>query len=957
MKKPPRTLLPALACLALAGQLAAQTAPAAKPATTGATADTILLNPFEVSTGKDTGYVAGSSLAGGRAETPLALTPASISVMTREFIDDLNIIGLEEAVKWTASVMPGNENQNQTAFGSFQFNFRNTGGSQNYPTRNYFLFYANSDTYNTERFEFARGPNSLLFGDAALGGVSTNFTKQARFNQQRHEFRLQGDSDGGWRSALDSQWGNRRFGVRVNGLMQRNDGWRDGTYENRDGVHVALGYKLGENTQLRAEHETLSWNMLLYRTTYADNVSFWDRTTVNAAATHSLNSIANAVNFGVEQFGGNPYYAYAPAIPSAGTQDYRWAYRSRGTGFAIKPEGRSDIAQFPRLPSRKFNLGPNDADQIRALGYHAVYLDQRVTRDWFAQLAYFRMDHDAEARNTESLAGNHYIDVNRFLPNGQANPKFGVPFSDIDQNIQYQDNRVEDVRLLTTYKFELPKFLDLKQRFSVIGGFRPERFEMWQRRMRWINNPAVPNVNNVANQLRYRLYWDEPLRYGAGSNPPPFTPPAGAPTPIFRYADIGFGSKEHKDLTYAQVVSSTTLFNDRISLLSGVRTDTLKRRIRQQIGNDPVTGYTIYGGFNPAIKANQAGYEQNEKVTVTSSNIGLVGYVLPWLALQANYSENFGLPTTGVNKYNGAGFNPTRGKGKDFGLKFSLPNNKLYAVLTRYDSEQVERIIGGGNIGNIQNIWRNLGDTTDDKIGFNYRDTEDIEATGWEFEVVTNAIPNFTFTANWARPDATIIQQRPGQQAYFDANIAEWNRRADALALTNAALATTVRNDIQAVRTTLEGIARGATNNNTFKNSVNFYGSYNARTGPLKGLNIGGGGNWRDKRKVGSVDGRLKFNVATATPTQVREAAFDYLYAPSTFEASMHVNYELRLAQRYRTRLQLNVSNLTNNRDLVITGYGTYNVGGVGTGRLIQTDNNFYYLNPRKFTLSTIVSF
>ena len=932
--------------LALFGVSAfAQTAPASKTSETKD--ETILLNPFEVSSGKDTGYVAGSSLAGGRAETPLALTPASISVMTREFLDDLNITGLEQAVNWTTSVMPGNERQNETPFGSFQFNFRNTGGSQNYPTRNYFLFYANSDTYNTERFEFARGPNSLLFGDAALGGVSTNFTKQARFNLQRHEGRFQADTDGGWRTSLDSQWGNRVIGVRVNGLLQRNEGWRDGTYEDRDGVHVAVSYKVGANTQLRAEHETLKWNMLIYQTTYSDNVSFWNRTTVNENNT----VIANSNNFGLEAFGGNPYYAYAPAIPSAGVLDYRAAYRTRGTGFGIKPEGRDDIPRFPRLPSREFNLGPNDADQIRELNYHAIYLDQRITRDWFAQLGYFRMDHDAEARNTESRGANHYIDVNRLLPNGQANPKFGVPFADVDQNIQYQDNRVEDVRLLTTYKFDLPRAFDLKQRLSVIGGFRPERFEMWQRRMRWVNNPAQPNVNNVANQVRIRLYWDEPLRYGVGNQAP------AIPNAVFRYADIGFGSKEHKDLTYAQVVSSTTLFNDRVAILGGMRRDTLERRIRQMIGNDPVTGYTVYGGFNPAIKANQAGYEQNEEVTVTSSNIGVVGYVLPWLALQANYSENFGLPTTGVNKYNGAGFDPTRGKGKDFGLKFSLPNNRLYAVVTRYDSEQVERIIGGGNLTEIRRIWTNIGATTDEKVNFNYRDTEDIEATGWEAELVANPTRAISLNFNWARPDSTIIQQRPGQQAYFDANIAEWERGVATLTAAGSSLANTVRNDIATVRSALEGIARGATSNNTFKNSVNFYGRYSLYEGTLKGFGVGLGGNYRDKRKVGNRDARLKFSTTAPSATQVREAAFDYLYAPSTFEASAHASYDFKLGQKVRARVQLNVTNLLNNRDLVITSYGTYNVGGLGTGQLIQTDTNFYYLNPRKFTLSTVFSF
>lgn len=920
----------------------AQTAPTT-PSSTDPKNETILLNPFEVTSGKDTGYVAGSSLAGGRAETPLKLTPASISVMTRDFMDDLNILNLESAVQWTVSVMPGNERQNETPFGSFQFNFRNTGGSQNYPTRNYFLFYANSDTYNTERFEFARGPNSLLFGDAALGGVSTNFTKQARFNLKRHEARFQADSDGGWRVSMDSQVGVDKFGVRVNGLMQRHDGWRNGTFDDRDGVHVAASYKLTPNTQVRAEHETLKWNMLIYQTSYADQMSYWNGSTVNANNT----VIAGPNNSGLEVFGTNPYLVFAPGMASAGVLDWRASYRTRGTGFGIKPGGRSDITNFPRLPSREFNLGPNDADQIRELNYHAIYVDHRVTANWFAQVGYFRMDHDAEARNTESRGGEMRIDVNRVLPNGQANPKFGVPFADLDQQIQYQDNRVEDARVLTTYKFDLPKAFDLKQRFSAIGGFRPERFEMWQRRMRRVNNPAVPNVNNDANRVRIRLYWDEPLRYGVGNQAP------SIPGAEFRYADIGFGSKEHKDLTYAQVVSATTLFNERVSILAGARRDTLERRIIQMIGNDPVTGYTTYGGFDPAIKGNRVGYEQNEKVSVTSTNLGVVGYVLPWLALQANFSENFGLPTTGVNKYNGAGFDPTRGRGYDLGVKFSLAQNKLYAVISRYESEQVERIIGGGNLTEIRRIWTNMGSTDDARINFNYRDTEDIEATGWEAEIVANPLPTLRLTANYARPDATIIQQRPGQQAYFDQHINEWTAAGNS-ALPNAA---SIRNDIQTIRNALEGIAKGATSNNTFRQSANFYGTYTFTQGPVKGLSVGGGGNYRGTRKIGNRDARLKFGVTTPTAAQIREAAFDYLRAPSTFTATMHASYDYRISQKIRARFQLNVSNLFDNDDLVITNYGTYNAGGLGANPLTQTDSNFYYLDPRKFTLTATFSF
>ncbi|WP_414664661.1 TonB-dependent siderophore receptor [Horticoccus sp. 23ND18S-11] len=934
------------ALLALAPRLRAQTIP--PPATATTRSETVLLNPFEVNTSKDTGYAAGSSLAGGRADTPLRLTPASISVMTKEFMDDLNITSLESASNWATSVMPGNERQNESPFGTFQFNFRNTGGSGNYPTRNYFLFYANSDAYNTERFEFARGPNSLLFGDAALGGVSTNFTKQARFNLKRSELRLQADTDGGWRSSLDTQWGTDRFGIRANGLVQRNQGWRDGTYEDREGVHLAASYKVAANTQVRAEVESLRTRALIYQTTYSDNASYWNGTTVNNDNT----TIASPNNVGLEQFGGNAYLIYSFTSPAAGVLDWRTSYRTRGTGFAIKPEGRSDIANSPRLPSREFNLGPIDSNQVRQLNNNVLYVDHRINDAWFAQLAYFRMDHDAEAKNTESRATDYRVDVNRLLPNGQLNPKFGKVFADIDQQIQYQDNRVEDVRFLTTYKFDWKKAFDLKQRLSFIGGFRPERFEMWQRRMRRVNNAAVPLVTDARNIVRYRVYWDEPFTYAVGNQPP------SIPGAEFKYADIGFGSKEHKDLTYMQVVSASTFFNERLSLLAGIRRDTLKRRIIQQYTNDPITGYSIYGGFDPSIKANRPGYEQNEKINVTSSNLGAVFYVLPWLGLQANYSENFGLPTSGVNKYDGSGFTPPKGKGSDLGVKFSLAQNKLYAVISRYESSQVDRILGGGNLTEIRRIWTNMGATEDAKINFNYRDTEDIEAKGWEAEIVANPLPNVRLSANYARPEATIIQQRPGQQAYVAANLAAWTA-AGALSAPSGSVINPaqIRADILTINNALEGIAKGATTNSTYRDSTNFYGTYTFTGGAVKGLNVGAGGNHRGTRKIGNRDARLKFNTNSPTATQIREAAFDYLYAPSTFEATMHASYDYRFSQKIRARFQLNVTNLLNTKDLVITSYGTYNEGGLGANPIRQTDNAFYYINPRKFTFSTTFNF
>ncbi|MGH7959216.1 MAG: hypothetical protein ACREH8_19725, partial [Opitutaceae bacterium] len=73
--------------------------PASQPATSSQEA--IVLSPFEVTTEKDTGFVAAGSLAGGRLAGELRDTPVAYSVITREFIDALEITDLLQATTWS----------------------------------------------------------------------------------------------------------------------------------------------------------------------------------------------------------------------------------------------------------------------------------------------------------------------------------------------------------------------------------------------------------------------------------------------------------------------------------------------------------------------------------------------------------------------------------------------------------------------------------------------------------------------------------------------------------------------------------------------------------------------------------------------------------------------------------------------------------------------------------------
>jgi len=89
-------LSPALAPLAIA-----QTAPApsAAAAVTAPAVETpVELSPFVTTVGSDKGYVATSSLAGSRVNTPLKDIAAQIDVMTPEFLNDIGATTIDEAV-------------------------------------------------------------------------------------------------------------------------------------------------------------------------------------------------------------------------------------------------------------------------------------------------------------------------------------------------------------------------------------------------------------------------------------------------------------------------------------------------------------------------------------------------------------------------------------------------------------------------------------------------------------------------------------------------------------------------------------------------------------------------------------------------------------------------------------------------------------------------------------------
>ncbi|HRE82092.1 MAG TPA: Plug domain-containing protein, partial [Opitutaceae bacterium] len=119
----------------------------------------VALNPFEVRADSDRGFVATSSLAGGRLAGELKDTPVAYTVLTRDFIDALDLTDLTAMTQWSTNTTDlADDNTTFNTGGSLRVSSRGVGS--NSPQRNFFPVNFNFDSYNIERLDLARGPNA-----------------------------------------------------------------------------------------------------------------------------------------------------------------------------------------------------------------------------------------------------------------------------------------------------------------------------------------------------------------------------------------------------------------------------------------------------------------------------------------------------------------------------------------------------------------------------------------------------------------------------------------------------------------------------------------------------------------------------------------------------------------------------------------------------------------------------
>ncbi|MFZ5496985.1 MAG: TonB-dependent siderophore receptor [Verrucomicrobiota bacterium] len=181
-----RSLPPALPVLALltllpAGPLAAQTAAPAAPATKDD--EVVILSPFTVTADSADRYRAAEAISAVRVRAPLLDTPSTISVITRDMMDDLAPSRVFDVTRYIAGVQEGRGLQ-------FQDRMIIRGFETQFGARTVDNFLQPSDADNIEesvidRIEVTKGPNAILSPSGAPGGSLNIITKSPTFKRQR----------------------------------------------------------------------------------------------------------------------------------------------------------------------------------------------------------------------------------------------------------------------------------------------------------------------------------------------------------------------------------------------------------------------------------------------------------------------------------------------------------------------------------------------------------------------------------------------------------------------------------------------------------------------------------------------------------------------------------------------------------------------------------------------------
>ncbi|MEY2878230.1 MAG: hypothetical protein RLZZ15_610 [Verrucomicrobiota bacterium] len=780
---------------ALSQMLFAQTPAAPKP-TAAAEAVAVELSPFVVDSSADKGYLATQTLNGTRLKTDIKDIGSAMTIFTEQMMDDLGATSINDLMAFAPNTDPFVAATGDTTGGGNDFinvgnqQFVTRGGSTSTVSQDFFGTNIPNDRFNTESLTFTRGPNSILFGLGNAAGAFVSSTKRGKTNKTATTVTYQIDQRGTFRGTLDHNQVVKPgvLALRYSGLYETQHTFRPPTENFQRRHFLTTTFTPFKKTTLRANFEKGLINVPAVRPwPVYDAVTPWiaaGRPIIQTFSNTTTGKPAGTVNYTTNGLVSTQFSRAGTRLPTQSLNNTGQTVKpSFANGYVVNGTNLLSLVNDSIYPTFASNFG-NTALRLHNYKTYSVFLEQEVTRDFFFEIAYNKLDNRLIALN--GLVGQNdflYADPNAQLPNGQPNPNVGLYYVEAGTTRIDNPNQAENVRVTASYNLD---FTRSKHRWlAALGRHQLAVFNEQSHTSDWSSNNRLNNttplattgaataISNAANQLIFRHYVDPAkgvIGTAAGGEYLKFpvlyrgaTPPPGAGTGVIT---PGFLSQQGLNMSEAiiktwAVATQSFFWKDRIVVTSGLRQDA--STTWSGIATD-FNALTDANGFRPSgDQVDLRKYLPNSRRTRSghTATRGVVFHARPWLSFSYNASNNLNINDSTINRYGNLLPNPS-GEGRDYGVKMEFFERRLFldAVYYTNSNQNAAELIASGTWGDFNQVGAIFnavqtftGDPKYDLPPYqitrvNWFDNVSRTSKGWELSLTARPTKNWRMVLN-----------------------------------------------------------------------------------------------------------------------------------------------------------------------------------------------------------------
>lgn len=781
--------------------------------------EVIELSPFEVNASGDMGYVASQTLAGTRLATDLWRVGSQVTIMTPEFLEDIAATSLDEANLYSLNVESSLESVGEDDQANASDAYYNKGSGESpqrvrglanaSSSRDFFFTLVRQDSYNSERFTYASGPNAILFGLGSPGGVVDQSLKRARF-QNSATVGLRVDDNNSKRFTLDfnTKVIDDILAVRAVYLYDDAQQWRKPSQDFKKRFFGTVTIKPMKSTTIRVAYENFEdiaspARGILLRDHVSPYLAFreaemerlgisdpFDPRLYWAPASYLSDgetSIARGASTGTgTQSQARSYMITGQFSPDTAPENYfGWLQGSTQTlPQPVTPGGGTpsiiDETLFP------FDVNPTGlVNNVRFDGdIISAFLEQRITKNFHIEAAINREEVRQEAEDW--IRGSDFnlkMDVDRYIPNyldasgnPVLNPNRGQLYLQSNGLYLIRSNQIDSGRITASYDLDFrdqDNFLRWFGRHKIAGLLDFEERDGRQQVGRTTTYEDNGDIRVGSNRnfylLFHRLYLDPPgsgnilaaqkgidqfglidANYGAAEN---VTVALFDPEGVKGYRAAGQSTLQRTEGRMIAIQSE--FLDERILLTYGKRWDDFMSK-RQSTSAISTTEW--WNGNHPSIfDLERSSINDNPDVDDSGTNEtrGVVAFPFPFLSLFYNESTNQSAEAGAIDP-NGGLSPATSGDGKDFGFGLRLFDGRIYLRANFFKTSQLDSRIDtriSVAAGAVENLVDSLGELYPD-VGYNpertWDNSNDFAITNTLADVESEG-QEFTLVANPAR--------------------------------------------------------------------------------------------------------------------------------------------------------------------------------------------------------------